>query len=360
MKQVLLRICQLQPQYSHKNTPPMQERGQLIRHTLRSEIEKLAPVIIPNLGSYGADFIVDASDGIGNKVATPWVRYGSKKMSPSAQEGYYAVVHFKTDGSGLYLTLGCASTKGKSIIPLKAEDLKERTSKAIEVIIEKHGGIGSFSDEINLGAKTDVSKSFEKATVAAKFIHRDELFDIDLEDLFTELSAYLKTVYDAQTSGFDITPSDQDEEVIEALLNPHKKRKGIQGFVQSADERKAIEMRAMVVTDEWFKSQGYTTADKSLKESYDILATRGEEVIYVEVKGTTSYEPTSIIMTSNEVELHKSKKGETALAIVSSIKLQKADPPVATGGDLEVEIGWDIDAWTLNPSQYKVIRPPKN
>ena len=45
---------------------------------------------------------------------------------------------------------------------------------------------------------------------------------------------------------------------------------------------------------------------------------------------------------------------------MSSIKLQKADPPVATGGDLEVEIGWDIDAWTLNPSQYKVIRPPKN
>ncbi|MDB9851281.1 hypothetical protein OAC37_02630 [Amylibacter sp.] len=39
LKTVLKRICELQPSYTSENTPAMQERGKLIRHSLTSEIK---------------------------------------------------------------------------------------------------------------------------------------------------------------------------------------------------------------------------------------------------------------------------------------------------------------------------------
>ena len=61
-------------------------------------------------------------------------------------------------------------------------------------------------------------------------------------------------------------------------------------------------------------------------------------------------------MTWREVELHQKEKGSTAISIVSSIKLQRGDPPVASGGRIEVLLGWDIDDWSLKPLSYSVER----
>ena len=69
----------------------------------------------------------------------------------------------------------------------------------------------------------------------------------------------------------------------------------------------------------------------------------------VEVKGTTSFDPTKLSMTWREVELHQKEKGLTALSIVSSIKLQRGDPPMASSGKIEVLLGWDIEEWSLKP-----------
>ena len=38
LKTVLKRICELQPNYTSENTPAMQERGKLIRQSLKSKI----------------------------------------------------------------------------------------------------------------------------------------------------------------------------------------------------------------------------------------------------------------------------------------------------------------------------------
>ena len=164
----------------------------------------------------------------------------------------------------------------------------------------------------------------------SKLILYSGLQHADLAVLLVELSTYLKTIYDAQASGFDISPAEQDQAETEIIINPLRRKPGAQGYNQSAEDRKAIEGKH--VTDEWLKSNGYKTKDTSLTESYDILASKDGENIYVEVKGTTSYEPSSIIMTSNEVELHREKKGQTALAIVSSIELKRGAEPKGFGG----------------------------
>ena len=74
------------------------------------------------------------------------------------------------------------------------------------------------------------------------------------------------------------------------------------------------------------------------------------------MKGTTSSDPSAILMTANEVNLHRSEKGSTTLAIVSEIKLVKSTPPTASGGKLEVLIGWDIDQWQATPTAFRVER----
>ena len=76
--------------------------------------------------------------------------------------------------------------------------------------------------------------------------------------------------------------------------------------------------------------------------------------LMVEVKGTTSHDPSAILMTGNEVKLHRDNKGHTALAIVSAIKLPKGSTPEASDGNIEISSGWDIDKWITIPTAFRL------
>ena len=172
------------------------------------------------------------------------------------------------------------------------------------------------------------------------------------------LAEYLATVYDAQSAGFDLKEADQNQIDIEKTINPKKGGISSQGFGLTAEEKKAVELHAMSITTDWLKNNGYKTTDTSANNPFDILAEKDQNEIFVEVKGTTSFDPNAIMMTSNEVELHYSKKGQTALAIVSSIKLKKGEIPEASGGSIEILIGWDIEEWSITPTAYRIERAP--
>lgn len=110
----------------------------------------------------------------------------------------------------------------------------------------------------------------------------------------------------------------------------------------------------MELTNKWLLENGYKTQDMSANEPYDFLAIKDGKELLVEVKGTTSNDPTSILMTASEVKLHQSQRGTTALAIVSSIKLKKGAVPIADGGILAMDIGWNIDDWISEPTAYRL------
>lgn len=76
--------------------------------------------------------------------------------------------------------------------------------------------------------------------------------------------------------------------------------------------------------------------------------------LMVEVKGTKSHNPSAILMTGNEVKLHRGNKGHTALAIVSAIKLQKGSTPEASDGNIVISIAWDIDKWIAIPTAFRL------
>jgi len=137
---------------------------------------------------------------------------------------------------------------------------------------------------------------------------------------------------------------------VESVSNPRRK------FLRrrlTAEENAAIEERAVVVTRKHFEDElGYKTEDVGKRESYDVHATKGQEVVKVEVKGTTT-DGAEVVLTRNEVNLHRAEHPNNALAVVRNITLDRSgDQPVATGGELVLVMPWEINEGGLIPIAY--------
>ena len=358
MKNVLERICDLQPKYSSSNTPEMQERGRLVRSDLAHNLKDRLPTLQRAFDVIFDDLAVEASDGIGRKTEAPWVRLFSKAMSPNPREGYYFVIHFSADGSSIFFTVGCGSTiwSGGDLRAIPDEELRVRTSWAKAVITQRFKSLTPFTDKIDLNAKAPLPKTFEKATAFAKRIKRSDLAAADIDGLLFDAAQRLSEIYLAQLEQRDVSQGDQDYERIVAIAKPLRRSRR-QGQGLNAVERKAVETQAMALAINHLKGNGYDCKDTSATESFDILATKMGTTIKVEVKGTTSDICDSIMMTRNEVDLHRNEKGLTGLLIVSKIKLDRSERgPSASGGEVEDLLDWDIDGWTADPIAFQVSR----
>jgi hypothetical protein len=122
----------------------------------------------------------------------------------------------------------------------------------------------------------------------------------------------------------------------------------------TAEQNRAIEQRAVAVVRQHFEDDlGYETEDVGDTRSYDIHATKDGQVVKVEVKGTTT-DGSEVTLTANEVDLHQKDYPNNAFAIVRRIVLDKsAKPPVATGGELLLEIPWQLEAERLKPIAFR-------
>lgn len=359
MKDAIKKICELQPLYSAENTPQMRERGATLRSVLKPAIEKMEPTLAAALGRFGSDFHVDASDGIGRKTELPWVRFCSQGMSPSPTEGFYAVVHFSTDGSAVHVTVGCGSSRFHrgSSIPLPDSELDAQTGWARTVLIEQLGTLEPFSDPPDFGAKRKLPISFQRATAIAKRVDYKDIDNTDFEPLLVQAAERLRMIYEAQASGRDLSQADQAELEIATVLNPNREQGLRQGYGLPAAARRVVELRAMKLAEEWLRNNSYSVKDCSANRPYDFEAHHGGEVIKVEVKGTTSDRVDAILMTKNEVDLHRSEKGATALIIVSKIRLSgNGGKYAAEGGEAEIMFGWDIAEWELEPTAFRLTR----
>lgn len=358
----LQRICELQKEYSSENTPAMQERGVLIRSLLAQDLRGQLPSIHAVFNELAQELSVEGSDGIGRKTEAPWVRVFCPSMSPSAREGFYIVIHFAADGSAVYVTVGCGSTvwTGGDLKAISDDELARRTSWARSVVVEKWHTLEPFTDKIALGAKAPLPRTFEKATALAKRLPAASLSAAEFKSVFFMAGERLAEIYSAQRSGRDTAPAELDASEITAVVQPLRSTGTRQGFNLTGAERKAVELRAMTVAMEWLDSHGYVWKDKSGSYPFDLLASKDGINHKVEVKGTTSDICDAIVMTRNEVELHRQEKGATALAVVTSIRLDRNVHPVhAWGGTIDMHWEWDIDEWSSEAIAFQVKRPPR-
>ncbi|PRY68380.1 uncharacterized protein DUF3883 [Glaciihabitans tibetensis] len=124
------------------------------------------------------------------------------------------------------------------------------------------------------------------------------------------------------------------------------------GFNPSSAERKAIETQAMHLALNYLITLGFEVEDVGDTSSYDIHAVNGEKTLWVEVKGTTTA-GSNVILTKNEVALHRDVYPHNMLIVVSKIQLvRRGYDSTASGGHLSVVSPWDIMKNSLTPISY--------
>jgi len=197
---IIKEICKLQPKWTSVNTPEMKRRGELIRKDLVQAIRSNEVEFKKALGKYSSDWGVKGSDGIGPKSEAPWVRVFSRKMSPSATQGYYMVIHFSADGSAVFVTIGHGSNRWShdgSLVPFEDEELYSITERGRKLLLDHYGSMNTFTDSISLGAKNSGPKTFEDATVVAKRFSIQNLSDEVIVSTVTKSLEMLAVIYDA-------------------------------------------------------------------------------------------------------------------------------------------------------------------
>lgn len=136
--------------------------------------------------------------------------------------------------------------------------------------------------------------------------------------------------------------------------SPNKVTANGQGMGLTAAERKAVEIRAMLVAKHVYESDGWQVIDTSSVKPYDLLASKAGNVRFIEVKGTTGYGQ-SIILTQAEVEHAQRNPDEHCLVVVSGIFLAIEEGQwTASGGVISTHLDpWTLVAEKLEATQYR-------
>ncbi|MEU4801834.1 DUF3578 domain-containing protein [Actinosynnema sp. NPDC023587] len=277
---------------------------------------------------------VQARDHLGRKSEIPWVRVYSPGRSRSATEGWYVVYLFDALGTTVHLTLTQGSTHviNGEYRPRPRRELRLRVDWARNVLADQL--VTAFSYPVDA-------------------IPAETVLERDLAHMLSMLSALYLEV--------DL-PGEPSPEVADAIAASERSagRRGGQGMRLTAAEKTAIEQRAVTVASKHLRGLEYRVEDVGARESYDLAATRGDERLFVEVKGTTSrWGPDSeVILTRNEVLLHEREYPNTMLAVVSSIALRRgtaSTAPTASGGTLHVVHPWRVVRENLTPLTYRYL-----
>ena len=128
----------------------------------------------------------------------------------------------------------------------------------------------------------------------------------------------LKTVYDWKPGKRAKLPK-----IASKTYLKKRKSNGGQGFLRDAKKKEAIELRAMELAKKYYSNKGYHYEDLSpfRNYGYDLKCTKDDEIIDVEVKGTTN-KCESVFLTKNEVQNAKTTQNKSELFIAHSMEIE--------------------------------------
>lgn len=336
----------------------MSRRGVLVRDSLAAFISSHSTSLSALSGVQPSDFLVEGKDGIGRKSKVPWARFASSKRSPSATEGWYAVLLFREDGSGVYLAIAHASTENNKGA-FQSRSLRDSTRLmdwGRRILTRQLQSDPRLVQRIFLG-KGKLARAYELTTAAAYFypvntLPSQELLCADLSAM-AEMLGLIYENEDQQTRA-----AETSLEVIAAISaaedhTENRRRKATQGFGLTQAERLAVERQAMLLAKQYLEHLGYKVEDTSARHPYDFQATRLRETIHIEVKGTTGLRG-DIVLTKNEVSHHFQRYPNNGLIIVDSIRLIEGSKGIeAIDGNLSSAMPWKIENTELLPISYR-------
>lgn len=365
MRETLQEIVELQASYSASTSPEMERRGLLIRRTLPADIESRGTVLRAALGKFGEDAEAEGKDNQGQMSRIPWARWFSRSRSPSATSGWYVVYLFHPEGSGVSLCLSHGSTQivGTGFVNRSDAEVAELMNWAASVLGSEFESDPGIRRGIELGT-FDLARGYERTTVASKFYAKDRIPSDD--ELFADLLRFVRPLaqlYDAQESG--VAPGSISTEMldlydeVEKVASPVKNRSKGQGRL-TAPLRKLVELHAMTIAEQWLRDEGFEYENVSATDSCDYRARRLGKEWVIEVKGTTGG-PASVLLTRNEVALHRVSHPHNALLVVHGIEMLDRDAiPKVRGGELAVFTPWRVEDDRLSALVFEYRLPSQS
>ncbi|MGE2816181.1 MrcB family domain-containing protein [Mycobacterium heidelbergense] len=356
MRDAIQEVLLWQTEYSSKVTDAMKRRGDLVRTQLPNELRDLLPELAPRVGV--DDLRVQGGDGSGSRTEIPWTRVYSQSRSPSATRDWYLVFLFSAGGDRAYLSLNQGTTQWDAggWRPQPLSDLSARTAWARQVLTDEATFPGPWTTEMRLDNRaSELGTLYELGNVVAVEYPIDDVpSDEQIRADLIVGASWLGRIYDLKDEGLYV-PGDSPEvsdgvAALDAISRPRKIRDRTR---LNAAENKVIEQRAVELVRAYFEGLHYETKDVGSTESYDVKAIKEGQTIKIEVKGTTS-DGSDVVLTSNEVGLHEAEYPNNAFAIVRHILLRRnGEQPMATGGELILEMPWKLDPGRLQPIAYR-------
>ncbi len=357
MRELFEQVLDLQTQHSAENTPEMAARGNLIRSAIPEEIRRWPAAQPLAAAPFMGELKVQGRDGTTNKAFVPWIRVFSPELSRTAQRGWYVVYLFRQDGEGVALCICHGSTK------LTDGSYKPRKdSEATSLMRWGRGLIGiqaaanGMRTGVDLGSAETLSRAYENTVAFSQSYARDAIpSDAVLASDLERAVALLGVLYRAQTLGAAPGSEPPELEELEQLtrLGSRAVARG-QGFGLNAAERAAVEQHAMAMAMDRLTADGFVNIrDVHKTHSCDFIAKRDGTEYIIEVKGTTS-SLGKVILTANEVALHKGRHPANVLVVVHNIELRGTH---ASGGTVHVLDPFVVDDCALAPLSYMCQLP---
>jgi hypothetical protein len=278
IREELDKVMELQSDYSSLNTVAMRERGSIIKHVLPSLIGTHAEVLRSAADIAPDDFVLVGRDGIGRKSQVPWIRFASRARSPSAAVGWYVVWLFKEDGSGVYLALSHASTKnvGGEFIKRPPDEARRLLAWGRDVLGPQLWEDSRLSNEMMLG-RGDLARSYESTTVASYLYAKEDLPpDSQMRDDMLSMAARLGKIYSQEPAQNRTQETSLDVISVMEVLDGITSSRNLngQGFALTHAQRRAVELRAMLLAKQHFVKEGFDVEDTSSSHPYDLIVTK--------------------------------------------------------------------------------------
>ncbi|MDF3131084.1 DUF3578 domain-containing protein [Kiritimatiellaeota bacterium B1221] len=179
-------------------------------HKLAEFIRSDFPAVIEDLCD--DNMILKGSPGQGNWADVPWLAIMHPTITNSTTHGVYPVYLFRSDASGVYLTLGQGTTDPKNEYGLKESrtKLKIRAKKIRDQIPALSGWV---PDETDLRARTNLGKSYEAPNIGFKFYETEQLPSND--QLCSDLDQLLKIYHDVASNWDNLRSLENEGNMVE-------------------------------------------------------------------------------------------------------------------------------------------------
>lgn len=128
-----------------------------------------------------------------------------------------------------------------------------------------------------------------------------------------------------------------------------------QAYMTDLERRKAVEDLAQERLMQHFERRGWTVEDTHLTSPFDARAVKGDQVQYLEAKGSTSG-GIAVFVTHGEVDWALTHPNQCVMGILSGIQFDASGRIDRSSGDLKL-FDWAPESGHLQPIQYQWTPP---